>query len=292
MADDFVLNPLREVPMLPAGDAPQVLMSPDVISAIRFSLESGGKSATPAIPGMAMGPLDFLSLSLPTPNPQIDPVPEPDENLLLGTAGSFLSALVPDAIGMKPPESVAAFRAKHPGIGLGTQLAGVLGGYAAGAGLASTGLRAIPRIGPAFARTVAGLGMGAAESAVAPAVQSGIARGALREALQIAPFEAVRIATAFTTEDAEHGRDIAAQSLINIGATAAIGAGLRAFKESRPARALVIRGEEQASRVMADYNVAEATQEKLAKLRVFSNTEAFKSSLAEGDRANISELIK
>jgi len=234
--------------------------------------------------------MDFLQVAQPMPD--IAPAVEPEENVWLGTGKSFLSALVPETLGMRPSEGVQAFRSEHPGIGLGTQLAGMLGGYAAGAGLASTGLRAIPRIGPAFARTVAGLGVGAAESAVAPAVQSAIARGALREALQVAPFEAVRIATAATVEDAQQARDIAAQSIINIGATAAIGAGLRAFAESRPAKALAIRGEELAAKTMADYNVAEATQEKLAKLRIFSNTEAFRSKISEGDRANIHGLIE
>src|SRR5688572_23849100 len=117
--------------MLPVGMSPQVLASPDVLSAIRYSMELGQD------PSGAIG-LPPPTLAEMLVRPQVSPIeasPEPEDSFGIGVARSFASALVPEALGMRPSARVEQFRAEHPTAGFATEVAGLLGGYAGGVGL-------------------------------------------------------------------------------------------------------------------------------------------------------------
>ena len=217
--------------------------------------------------------------------------PEPDD--LPADAGfmkSLVSGATVEALGMRPLEGVDEYRAQHPYAGATSELLGLVPGYMAGIGVASTAARAIPRFGPKFSAVVAGLGKSAAESGIAANVASGFARGALREGVQLLPFEAARIATALTFEDREWAKNIAAQSAVNLGLAGAIGGAFRWFKESRPGRTVVRRGEEQLGQILSRWNTSDPAQDKIGRLRVFRETDTFQG-LPDADKNAVEDAL-
>jgi hypothetical protein len=225
--------------------------------------------------------LDYLQ-GMPIHQQEQTDVPSgTDLGSIEGPVKSFVSALVPEAIGFDPLSGVEQYRAKNPVMGLGTELLGFGAGYLTGAGIAG---RVAGRAIPALARGITGLGLSATESGVLPSVTSSFARGALREVARFAPFEALRVADAALFTDS--GNERANQAAVNLAFGGLIGGGFSALARGRPARLTTIRGEEKLGQIFHEWNLNWAPQEKLARLATFKSTPAYEGAL-EGDRGLI-----
>jgi hypothetical protein len=255
-------------PITPSALSPMALLASQALS--------GGVTPPTALEYLKALPVQRMAETEIPSGEQLGPVSGPIK--------SFLSALVPEALGFDPLLGVEQYRAENPILGLGTEIAGFGAGYLTGAGIAS---RVAGRAVPALARTVGGLGVSATESGVLPSVTSAFGRAGLREVARFAPFEAIRVGNAAAFTDS--GNERVNQALVNLAFGGVVGGAFGALARGRPARLTTIRGEEKLGQVFDEWNLNWAPQEKLARLNVFKGTDAY-SSLLEGDRALIDEV--
>lgn len=186
-----------------------------------------------------------------------------EQSLTGGVLRSALWGATGGLIGLQPPESVERFQTEHPILGIGAEIAGSLPAY----GLAPTllpvkALTELPLIGRAYRAVHA-----AENVAKAPVWTAGG-----RLALELAPFEATRVAAAGGAEalgvPGSEGalKRVAIQAPVEMALGGLLGGGVAAYKKLRPFKVQADIGEQLIQDIVPSYDFAEPAQSKLMRL--------------------------
>ena len=175
-----------------------------------------------------------------------------NESYLGGFLASTGWGLGPDLVGVEPNEYIKRFREANPISSVVSQVVGGIAPYALGYGLGATALRAVP------------LGRAALGGIEAMQTTRPFTARAMSEVLNLAPFEAGRIAIGGLVAPENVG-DVALSAAMDLAIAPAVGVGFQFFT-GHGAKLPQLPGDGEALRIFPDYNSDASRQEKLAQL--------------------------